>query len=257
MSSTRRIDASRANGARSRGPVTESGKQISSQNARRHALLARIVVLKNESPDGFAEVLTDHLDRFQPADGVEFGVVEEMVAAWWRMRRAWSIETRLLDACFDVPDPGDGDSLLAATFKNVDDSHGLALLYRYETRLHCIYQRGLRNLQLLRSTQIPNEPNPISEQLSPAPEPPPAPTPISTPLPPEVHPVDAPTQPRQPAAQALVPQPLVAQAFSLRCRHSRPHSSVALPFPPSTAARTHSHGLIGYKRSLCANGMAR
>jgi len=165
MSSTRRIDASRANGARSRGPVTESGKQISSQNARRHALLARIVVLKNESPDGFAEVLTDHLDRFQPADGVEFGVVEEMVAAWWRMRRAWSIETRLLDACFDVPDPGDGDSLLAATFKNVDDSHGLALLYRYETRLHCIYQRGLRNLQLLRSTQIPNEPNPISEHL--------------------------------------------------------------------------------------------
>ena len=224
MSSTRRIDASRANGARSRGPVTESGKQISSQNARRHALLARIVVLKNESPDGFAEVLTDHLDRFQPADGVEFGVVEEMVAAWWRMRRAWSIETRLLDACFDVPDPGDGDSLLAATFKNVDDSHGLALLHRYETRLHCIYQRGLRNLQLLRSTQIPNEPNPISEQLSPAPEPPPDPLPaapqvIDPPTPSQASPVP------QTAPRPLVAQPLVPQAFSLRCRHSWRHSS--------------------------------
>jgi hypothetical protein len=56
-------------------------------------LLARIVVLENESPDGFAEVLTDHLERFQPADGVEFGITEEMVAAWWRVRRAWSIET--------------------------------------------------------------------------------------------------------------------------------------------------------------------
>jgi len=228
MSSTRRIDASRANGARSRGPVTESGKQISSQNARRHALLARIVVLKNESPDGFAEVLTDHLDRFQPADGVEFGVVEEMVAAWWRMRRAWSIETRLLDACFDVPDPGDGDSLLAATFKNVDDSHGLALLYRYETRLHCIYQRGLRNLQLLRSTQIPNEPNPISEQL-PVPEPPTDPLPaapqvIDPPTPSQASPVPQ-TAPRPLVAQPLVAQPLVAQAFSLRCRHSWRHSS--------------------------------
>jgi hypothetical protein len=134
-----------------------------SQNARRHALLARIVVLKNESPDGFAEVLTDHLNRFQPADGVEFGIVEEMVAAWWRMRRAWSIETRLLDACFDVPDPGDGDSLLAATFKNDADSHGLALLHRYETRLHSMYQRGLKNLILLRTMKLPNEPNPISE----------------------------------------------------------------------------------------------
>jgi hypothetical protein len=54
MSSIRKIESSRANGALSRGPVTESGKQISSQNARRHALLARIVLLENESPDGFA-----------------------------------------------------------------------------------------------------------------------------------------------------------------------------------------------------------
>src|ERR1035437_9545874 len=176
MSSQQKTQSSRANGARSHGPVTESGKQISSQNARRHALLARIVVLKNESPDGFAEVLTDHLERFQPADGVEFGIVEEMVAAWWRMRRAWSIETRLLDACFDVPDPGDGDSLLAATFKNADDSHGLALLHRYETRLHSMYQRGLKNLILLRTLELPNEPSPISEHNIaaglPAPEPP-------------------------------------------------------------------------------------
>jgi hypothetical protein len=159
MSSIRRIDASRANGARSRGPVTESGKQIASQNARSHSLLARIVVLKNESPEGFAEVLADHLARFRPADGVETGIIEEMVAASWRMRRAWSSETQLLDACFDVPKPGDGTGLLAATFKNIDDSHGLALLHRYETRLHCIYQRGLRNLQLLRTGLMPNEPS--------------------------------------------------------------------------------------------------
>ena len=85
-------------------------------------MLARIVVLENESPDGFAEVLTDHLERFQPADGVGFGITEEMVAAWWRMRRAWSIETRLRTECFDVPEPGDGTSLLAATFKNDADS---------------------------------------------------------------------------------------------------------------------------------------
>src|ERR1035437_5776882 len=101
MSSIRRITASRANGARSRGPVTESGKLTSSQNARRHALLARIVLLKDEAPEGFAEVMSDDLERFQPADGVEIGVIEEMVAAWWRMRRAWSIETQLLNECID------------------------------------------------------------------------------------------------------------------------------------------------------------
>src|ERR1035441_7382489 len=159
MSSIRKIESSRANGARSHGPVTESGKLTSSQNARRHALLADIVLLKNESPDGFAEVMTDHLARFQPADSVEFGFIEKMVATWWRLRRAWSIETQLLNDCFDFTEPGDGTRQLAAAFKNPDDSHGLALLHRYETRLH----------NMLQTTRVPNEPNPISEHQSPAP----------------------------------------------------------------------------------------
>src|ERR1039457_5263984 len=139
MSSIRRIESSRANGARSHGPVTESGKLTSSENARRHGLLADIVLLKDEAADGFAEVMTDHLARFQPADSVEFGFIEEMVATWWRLRRAWSIETQLLNECIDPKNLADGASRLAAAFKNPDDSRGLALLHRYETRLHNMY----------------------------------------------------------------------------------------------------------------------
>jgi hypothetical protein len=111
---------------------------------------------------------------------------------------------------------------LAATFKNADDSHGLALLHRYETRLHCIYQRGLRNLQLLRTTLAPNEPSPISEQSSPAPEPPPEPAPA-----PESLPANPSTPgPASPVPHPLLAQPLVPQAFSPRCRHSGRHSSL-------------------------------
>ena len=149
MSSTRRIDASRANGARSRGPVTESGKQISSQNACRHGLLARCVVVEGESHEGFEETLTEHLERFQPADGVELGIVEEMVAASWRMRRAWAIESRLLTDCVDAQPPCDPTGRLTAAFNSLADSPALALLHRYEIRLHRMYQRGLRNLQRL------------------------------------------------------------------------------------------------------------
>jgi hypothetical protein len=201
----------RANGARSHGPVTESGKLTSSQNARRHDLLARIVLLKDESPEGFAEVMSDHLERFQPADGVEIGVIEEMVAAWWRMRRAWSIETQLLNECIDPSNLGGGVSRLAATFKNVDDAHGLALLHRYETRLHGIYDRGLRKLQLLRTTLAPNEPSPISEHLPPPPaDPPPnpqvidpVPHPVPQPVPHTVpDPVAQPFQPAMPPSPA-------------------------------------------------------
>jgi hypothetical protein len=96
MSSLRRIAASRANGALSRGPVTPTGKRASSQNAVRHGLLARCVVLEEESGDSFETLLQMHLDRLQPADGMEFGMIEEMASSYWRQRRAWAIETRML-----------------------------------------------------------------------------------------------------------------------------------------------------------------
>ena len=88
MSSLRRIDASRANGARSRGPITADGQERSSANALRHGLLAKCVVLENESGPCFDHLISEHTARFAPADGVEFGMIEEMAAAYWRMRRA-------------------------------------------------------------------------------------------------------------------------------------------------------------------------
>jgi hypothetical protein len=53
MSSLGRILSSRANGARSTGPVTAEGKRRSSQNATSHGLLARHIVMRDESPEGF------------------------------------------------------------------------------------------------------------------------------------------------------------------------------------------------------------
>ena len=167
-SSTRRIEASRANGARSHGPVTDAGKEMSSQNAIKHGLLSRIVVLKNEGPTGFADVMAEHLERFQPADGVEYEIVEEMVTASWQLRRGWSIETRLLDESFNDAEPGtDGTSALVALFKNPDDAHAIELLQRYQTGHQCAYQRALSKLLRLRKELKPPEPNEPTEPLAP------------------------------------------------------------------------------------------
>jgi hypothetical protein len=58
-------------------------------------------------------------------------------------------------------------SRLAAAFSQLAASPELNLLHRYEARLHRIYQRALNNLLMLREPELPNEPNPISEQCAP------------------------------------------------------------------------------------------
>src|SRR5215813_10500015 len=97
MSSDKRIRASRANGALSRGPKTPRGKSFSSRNALRHGLLSKLVVLHDEPDEAFQALFGAYLDRFDPLDAVEVGMIEEMVATFWRMRRAWAVENRLLD----------------------------------------------------------------------------------------------------------------------------------------------------------------
>jgi hypothetical protein len=100
------------------------------------------------------------MERFQPADGVEFSMIEEMVASCWRMRRAWAIETRMMDDQIAAqPVRKDSDELghIATAFSQLAVSPSLALIHRYETRLHVMYQRALHNLLLLRTAEVPNE----------------------------------------------------------------------------------------------------
>ena len=165
MSSLARINASRASGRLSKGPVTAVGKLRSSQNAVRHGLLARCLVLEDESPEAFQSLLAAYIDRLQPADALELDVVEEMVAAIWRLRRSWAIETHMMDTVPAEPgaDPDTGSiDRTTAAFNTLATTPILPLMHRYETRLHMIYQRALHNQVLLRAV-IPNEPSPISE----------------------------------------------------------------------------------------------
>jgi len=57
MRSEKQIQASKTNGARSRGPITEQGKRNSSRNSARHGLLSQTVVLNDESAARFQQLL--------------------------------------------------------------------------------------------------------------------------------------------------------------------------------------------------------
>jgi hypothetical protein len=114
--------------------------------------------LENESNEGFDDLVTQHIQRFAPADGGEFALTEEMAAANWRMRCAWAIETRLMNKAIRHQPPGDELDRTANAFSQLAASPRLNLLHRYEARLHRIYQRALDKLVMLRNPELPNDP---------------------------------------------------------------------------------------------------
>jgi hypothetical protein len=58
------------------------------------------------SPARASKPSSPSTSSLQPADGVEFGFVEEMVASFWRLRRAWALETHMIEKQVAAQPPG-------------------------------------------------------------------------------------------------------------------------------------------------------
>jgi hypothetical protein len=172
-------ETARMNGAKSRGPTTPEGREKSSRNAVKHGFTSNsIMVLDCESSDQFHELLGDFFTTYQLAGAVERDLVEEMVAARWRIRRLWTVETGLLNGEIHnqetkIDNPDSGIHLAAAFRVLADESHSLALNFRYASRLHRIYDSALKNLRELQQNRPPQpdaaaepadfEPPPVAE----------------------------------------------------------------------------------------------
>ncbi len=97
--SAARAEASRRNGAKSKGPVSAAGKARSAQNARRHGLTSRTVVLATpEDRATHAELARAIAERYRPEGTLEEHWAARMVAALWRRTRLEIIESRVLEA---------------------------------------------------------------------------------------------------------------------------------------------------------------
>ena len=96
MATVSQILANRENAARSTGPRTEEGKSHSSQNAVRHGLTSKAVVLPNESLedyDGFCETLMADLKPSNERERILATVVAE---TFWRRQRFYRLENAFL-----------------------------------------------------------------------------------------------------------------------------------------------------------------
>ena len=94
--SNARADASRKNGAKSRGPKTLEGKARSAQNALKHGLRAlNYVVLPDESAAEFQPLEAALVDELAPVGALQVVLARRVAVAAWRLARADRMEVEL------------------------------------------------------------------------------------------------------------------------------------------------------------------
>ena len=120
------IEASRANGAQSKGPKTPEGKAKSSRNRMAHGFRANCIPLTTESRAAYAEHLDAYMRRYAPADKVEEDLVGLTASNMWNVMRMSAIETALLD--FEIS--GVDVHSIEETYENMDEPGRLALAFK-------------------------------------------------------------------------------------------------------------------------------
>ena len=142
MRTDKQIEASRINGRKSLGPITEEGKAISSLNAVRHGLLSNTLVLPGESEERFLQLLAELLGEHCPANRTELKLVENLAVAEWRRSRLLGVETAGLaeeiytqESSPDIAEKPASSRASIAIRRIGDNSTFLDLMNRYDARL--------------------------------------------------------------------------------------------------------------------------
>ncbi len=165
-------EASRRNGACSRGPRTAAGKLRSSQNARRHGLRARTMAPTE------AEAFRHHAEslrrRLRPNGPLQQALCEELARASWQIRQLDLWEARL---CSPRTEPQ-------------RRLRGLARLLRYRARAEKALCQLLALLRQAQGQDRPNEPERPATAARQAMNGPNRPNEPEPPVPPSLAPLD-------------------------------------------------------------------
>lgn len=158
-----RAEASRRNGAKSKGPVTVAGKASASKNALKHGLRAKdTILIEGEDPAAF-EALDEGLkDDLQPAGPLETLLASRLAIAAWRMNRADRIEA-------DLFAPNNVSPTATLADKIVRDRHGpqaIDCLIRYRGTTQAEFWRALAALRAIQNQKNDDILPPVRQQAT-------------------------------------------------------------------------------------------
>jgi hypothetical protein len=147
--SSARAEASRRNGAKSRGPRTPEGKARSARNALKHGMRAqKYVVLPEEDADEFAGLQAAMIEELAPVGMLQAVLARRVAVAAWRLARADRIEAELFQ---ERHLPGGGLGL--ALIRDGNGTKSFETLLRYRGAAMAEFWRALRTLKALQAGQ--------------------------------------------------------------------------------------------------------
>jgi hypothetical protein len=145
--SSARAEASRLNGAKSRGPKTPEGKARAAQNALKHGFRAqKYVVLPDEDAAAFEALEAALIEELVPEGALQTVLAQRVVAATWRLARAERLEAELF-----AENHSAGRSLGLALIRECNGARSFDTLLRYRGGTLAELWRALRTLKALQA----------------------------------------------------------------------------------------------------------
>jgi hypothetical protein len=147
--SNARAEASRKNGAKSRGPKTPEGKARSAQNALKHGMRAqKYVVLPEEDAEEFAGLEAALIEELALVGALQAMLARRVAVAAWRLARADRIEAELFEERgYGAAGPG------LALIRDGNGTRSFETLLRYRGSAMAEFWRALRTLKALQAEQ--------------------------------------------------------------------------------------------------------
>ena len=154
MASARQVAANRRNASLPRGPLSETASAAIRENAVKHGLTAKHVVLGHEDDADYQELRASIVMEYQPQTPQEHRLADQIAQNYWRLLRSRRVETAtfenrlgsLKDRLNIGPDtPMDHDEGLSVCMsKHARDFENLR---RYETGIERAWYRAIRELR--------------------------------------------------------------------------------------------------------------
>ncbi len=183
----RRAEINRQNAQKSTGPKTEAGKRNSRLNSLKNGSRTVVVdftdacglaMLSSEDAAEYRNMTAEYSRYLSPGNRVEYGLVQRIVDAQWRMLRNSKLQTLELESCLadvrEIEHPGLAPQLVGAidlmmASRMSFDSKMPQQLQREEAALARLINASLRELNMLRKLNpMPKSPvRPRTEYIGP------------------------------------------------------------------------------------------